>query len=158
MGINIESDSEEWRQFSRGQRSRARAGRRCEFLGPDFGASAHPIEAGAQPVSQSPGVPEGSSCYAGDSGILRPARDLGESKMSGGNAPPPRPPLYSAQDKRNKSAIGGFRRERWGPERMARAELYREFARKCLELGYKVAPESRRVLFEMARIWQGAAP
>ena len=36
---------------------------------------------------------------------------------------------------------------------MARAELYREFARKCLELGYKVAPESRRVLFEMARIW-----
>ena len=28
-----------------------------------------------------------------------------------------------------------------------------EFARNCLELGYKVAPESRRVLFEMARIW-----
>ena len=64
-----------------------------------------------------------------------------------------RGPLHSAQDKRNKSAIGGLRRERWGPERMARAELYREFARKCLELGYKVAPESRRVLFEMARIW-----
>ena len=73
--------------------------------------------------------------------------------MSGGNAPPPRPPLHSAQDKRNKSAIGGLRRERRGPERMARAELYREFARKCLELAYKVAPESRRVLFEMARIW-----
>jgi hypothetical protein len=36
---------------------------------------------------------------------------------------------------------------------MARAELYREFARKCLELAYKVAPESRRVLFEMVRIW-----
>jgi len=51
---------------------------------------------------------------------------------------PPRPPLHSAQDKRNKSAIGGLRRERWGPERMARAELYREFARKCLELAYKV--------------------
>ena len=50
-------------------------------------------------------------------------------------------------------AVGGLRRERWGPERMARAELYREFARKCLELAYKVAPESRRVLFEMARIW-----
>jgi hypothetical protein len=49
---------------------------------------------------------------------------------------------------------------------MARAELYREFARKCLEFAYKVAPESRRVLFEMARIWhqwaqhqeQGAYP
>jgi hypothetical protein len=60
--------------------------------------------------------------------------------------------LIPRQDGTNQP-VGWLRRERWGPERMARAELYRVFARKCLELAYKVAPESRRVLFEMARIW-----
>ena len=75
--------------------------------------------------------------------------------MSGGNAPLRALlciQLIPRQEGTNP-AVGGLCRERWGPERMARAELYREFARKCLEFAYKVAPESRRVLFEMARIW-----
>ena len=99
---------EEWRQFSRVWRSRARAGGRCEF-GSRFGASAHPVEAGAQPVSRSPGVPGGSLCYAGDSGTLRPARDLGELKMSGGNAPPARPSLHSANPKTRGNKSGRWR-------------------------------------------------
>jgi uncharacterized protein YecA (UPF0149 family) len=41
---------------------------------------------------------------------------------------------------------------------MARAELYREFARKCLELADNVeSRESRLALFEMARIWHQLA-
>jgi len=75
--------------------------------------------------------------------------------MFGGNASPARPSLHSANPNTsgNKYARWRVASRAVGPERMARAELYREFARKCLELAYKVAPESRRVLFEMARIW-----
>jgi hypothetical protein len=76
--------------------------------------------------------------------------------MSGGNAPLACHSLHSANQKDKREQIrplAGCVASGGGPERMARAELYREFARKCLELAYKVAPESRRVLFEMARVW-----
>ena len=41
---------------------------------------------------------------------------------------------------------------------MARGELYREFARKCLEVADTVeSPDTRLTLLEMARVWHQLA-
>jgi hypothetical protein len=41
---------------------------------------------------------------------------------------------------------------------MTRGELYREFARKCLEVADTVeSPDTRLTLFEMARVWHQLA-